>query len=823
MSSNKNKKNVGIAPEPRSNVKDSNIVSEMRSSYLNYAMSVIVARALPDIRDGLKPVQRRILYAMYKLGLSHSAKFRKSATVVGEVLGKYHPHGDQAVYDAMARMAQDFSLRYMMVDGQGNWGSIDGDRQAAMRYTEARMSKIAGDMLSDIEKNTVDFIPNYDGSHEEPSLLPAAVPQLLLNGSLGIAVGMATSIPPHNLGEVVAATAHLIENPKATTEDLLEFVKGPDFPTGGLIFNKKDIHQAYATGKGGILTRGEAEIVELKNGQYQIIVTSIPYMVNKSEMLIKIADLVKDKKIEGIKDIRDESNKDGLRVVIDLKNDAYPQNILNQLYKHTDLEKTFHYNMLALVGGIEPRIVSLKTILEEFVKHRVIVIERRTKFDLNRAEERAHILEGLKKALDHIDAIIKTIKSSKDRDDAQKNLMKKFDFSERQATAILEMRLQTLANLERQKIDDELKEKLALIRDLKALLKDPKKILKVLSDGLKDVAERHGDERRTRVVASSPKELAAEDLIPEEETVMVLTRDGYVKRVNPTEYRAQKRGGKGVIGMDAKEEDIVEEFISGETHDDLLFFTDLGKVYQIKMYEIPEGRRTGKGKAIANFLSLGPNEHVTSVLAIPKEKKDKNAFLTMVTQNGTIKKSTYEHFEDVRRSGIIAIRLDKGDTLRWVRIAKKGDHILLVTKKGLAIRFKEADARPMGRTAAGTRAIKLKKDDGLVSADVIPAESKALVLTVSAHGYGKKTKVGEYRLQRRGGSGIKTAKVTPKIGNLVDAKIVTEEMEELIAISEHGTVIRTPLKDVATSGRSTQGVRIMRLDDKDGIASITCL
>jgi DNA gyrase subunit A len=821
--SSKNKKVAEPILTPHNNVKESSIVSEMRSSYLNYAMSVIVARALPDIRDGLKPVQRRILYAMYKLGLSHNAKYRKSATVVGEVLGKYHPHGDSAVYDAMARMAQDFSLRYMMVDGQGNWGSIDGDSQAAMRYTEARMSKIAGELLTDIEKDTVDFIPNYDGSHDEPSVMPAAMPQLLLNGSLGIAVGMATSIPPHNLTEVVNATIHLIEDPKATTEDLLEFVKGPDFPTGGMIFNKKDIHQAYATGKGGVLTRGEAEIVESKNGQFQIVITSIPYMVNKANMLIKIADLVKDKKIEGIRDIRDESNKEGLRAVIDLKNDAYPQNILNLLYKHTDLEKTFHFSMLALIDGIEPRIVSLKTILEEFIKYRVNVIERRTRFDLSRAEERAHILEGLKKALDHIDAVIKTIRASKDREEAHKNLMKKFDFSERQATAILEMRLQTLANLERQKIDDELKEKMALIRDLKALLKDPKKILKVLSDGLKEVVTKHGDERRTRVIAGSPRALGAEDLIPQEETVMVLTRDGYVKRVNPTEYRAQKRGGKGVIGMDAKEEDIVEEFVSGETHDDLLFFTDLGKVYQTKMYEIPEGKRTGKGKAIANFLSMGPNEQVTSVLSIPKEKQDKTSFLVMVTQNGIIKKSTYENFEDVRRSGIIAIRLDKGDTLRWVRIVKKGDHLLLVTKKGQAIRFKEADARPMGRQAAGIRAIKLKKDDGLVSADVVPAESKALVLTVSAHGYGKKTPIKDYRLQRRGGSGIKTAKVTPKIGELVDAKIITEEMEELIAISEHGTVIRTPLKDIATSGRQTQGVRIMRMEENDSISSITCL
>ncbi|MEK7647159.1 MAG: DNA gyrase subunit A [Patescibacteria group bacterium] len=801
------------------------IVKEMRTSYLSYAMSVIVSRALPDIRDGLKPVQRRILFAMHKLGLGYGGRHRKSATVVGEVLGKYHPHGDLSVYDAMARMAQDFSLRYTLVDGQGNWGSIDGDRQAAMRYTEAKMSRIAGELLSDIEKNTVDFTPNYDGTHQEPSVMPSAIPQLLLNGSLGIAVGMATSIPPHNLKEVTDATVHLIDHPKATTEELLEFVKGPDFPTGGIIFNKRDIHQAYATGKGGIVTRGEAEVVEQKTGNYQIIVSSIPYQVNKAELLTKIADLVHEKKLEGIRDIRDESNKEGLRIAIDLKTDAYPQKILNSLYKHTDLEKTFHLSMLALINGIEPQIVPLKTILEEFIKHRQIVIERRTKFDLARAEERAHILEGLKKALDHIDQVIKTIRSSEDREDAHKNLIKKFQFSTEQATAILEMKLQALANLERQKIDNELKEKQKLIKDLKALLKDPKKILQVVKDETVKIAAQYGDERKTKVMDRSPRSISIEDMVPEEEMVMVLTRDGYVKRVSPSEYKAQRRGGKGLIGITAKEEDVVEKFLTAGTHDDLLFFTDKGRVYQLKMYEIPEGKRVSKGKSIANFLSLAADESVTSILNIPKGKGEKIPALSliMVTKNGIIKKATYDHFRDVRRSGIIAIRLQKGDILRWVMTADKGDLVLLVTKKGQAIRFKESDARPMGRTAAGVRAIRLKKDDALVSADTIPAKSRASVLVVSEKGFGKKTDIEEYRLQKRGGSGIKTAKVTDKTGPLVDAKIITEEQEELIAISKKGQVIRTPLKDISSLGRQTQGVRIMRLDSGDAVASLTCL
>lgn len=804
------------------NTINQNIVTEMQTSYLNYAMSVIVSRALPDIRDGLKPVHRRILYAMHSIGLSYGSKYRKSATVVGEVLGKYHPHGDTAVYDAMARMAQDFSLRYPLVDGQGNWGSIDGDRQAAMRYTEARMSKIAGTMLQDIEKDTVDFVPNYDGSHKEPTVMPAAIPQLLLNGSLGIAVGMATNIAPHNLNEVVDATIHMIDKPKATTEDLLEYVKGPDFPTGGLIFNKKDIREAYATGRGGIVTRGEAEIVETKNGRHQIVITSIPYQVNKAELLSKIADLVREKRLDGIRDIRDESNKDGMRVVIELKTDSYPQKTLNNIYKRTDLERTFHFNMLALIDGIQPQVVSLKTIIEEFIKHRIIVIERRTKFDLRRAEDRAHILEGLKKALDYIDKIIKTIKSSKDKDDARKNLIKKFKFSERQAVAILEMKLQTLANLESKKIENELKEKKKLIQELKTLLKHPEKIRQVVKDGLIDIKKQYGDERRTKIIAGPAKTISIEDLIPEEETVMVLTQDGYVKRVNPSEYKAQRRGGKGSIGFTTKEEDVVEEFITANTHDDLLFFTDLGKVYKTKMYEIPEGKRVSRGKSIVNFLSLAGSEHVTAVLAVPKSEKGGENALVMVTKNGIIKKVTHEHFQDVRMSGIIAIKLRKGDMLKWVMITSKGDSLMLGTKKGQAIHFKDSDIRPMGRTASGVRAIRLKKGDELINADVVKTH-KEMVLMVSAKGFGKKTNIKEYKIQKRGGSGIKTSKVTDKTGALVEVKIITEEYEELIAISKKGQVIRVALKEIPSLGRDTQGVRIMKLGAGDEVASITCL
>lgn len=800
------------------------ISEEMKQSYLDYAMSVIVQRALPDVRDGSKPVHRRILYAMHEAGLTHTAKFRKCATIIGDVLGKYHPHGDTAVYDALVRLAQEFSLRYPLVDGQGNFGSIDGDSAAAYRYTEARMTKIAEHMLADIEKETVNFSPNFDGTKEEPLVLPAAVPQLLLNGSLGIAVGMATNIPPHNLLELADATMHLLGHPHASVEDLMEFVRGPDFPTGGLIFNKKEIFHAYATGRGGIVTRGEAEIIENKQGNFQIIITSIPYQVNKSTLLENIAELVREKRVEGIRDLRDESDREGLRIAIDLKQGAYPQKILNSLYKHTDLERMYHFNMLALVDGIQPQILSLKSILEEFIKHRQAVIERRVRYDLKKAEERAHILEGLSRALDHIDAVIKTIKASRDRDEARLELMKKFGLSEVQAVAILEMRLQTLAGLERKKIEDELKEKRELIAELTAILKDPKRILAIIKEGLIKLKEEFPEGRRTRVVSGAAKTISVEDLVPEEEAVIVLSKDGYIKRVNPTEYRTQKRGGKGIIGATTKEEDVIDQFVTVNTHNDLLFFTNLGKVYQTKAYDIPEGKRVAKGKSIVNFLMLGPGEQVTSMLAMPKKENIASSALAMITQRGIIKKTAAQFFKDVRRSGIIAIRLQAGDTLGWVRLVEAGDNLILATQNGMAIRFKERDARLMGRTSAGVRAIRLKKNDSVVGADVIKKGSANIeLLVVSKNGFGKKTPVKEYKAQNRGGSGIKTMKITAKTGTLIATRTVLPEEGDLIAISKKGQVIRTTLKEISSLGRATQGVRLMRLETGDEVASITTL
>lgn len=796
------------------------IVKEMKESYLDYSMSVIVGRALPDVRDGLKPVQRRILYSMHELGLSYAGKFRKSATVVGDVLGKYHPHGDVACYDALVRLAQDFSVRYPLVAGQGNFGSIDGDTAAAMRYTEAKMSRLTAELLRDIEKETVDFSANYDGTRKEPVVLPATIPSLLLNGAMGIAVGMATKIAPHNLTEIMDALIYLADNPEATTEDLLQFVKGPDFPTGGLVFNQNDIRHAFATGKGGVLCRGEAEIVETKAGSFQIIISSIPYQVNKSELIIKIADLVRDKKIEGIRDIRDESTRE-IRVVVELKNGAHPQKILNFLYKHTDLETTFHYNMLTLVEGV-PKLLPLESILEEFIKHRKVIVTRRTKYELRKAEERAHILEGLKKALDHIDEIIKTIKKAKDVAEAHKQLVKNFKFSEIQATAILEMRLQKLAGLERKKIEDELKEKLALIKELKAILADPKRVLKIIKDEFVEIRDKYGDERRTKIVKSGVKEIKLEDLVPEKEEMLVLTAGGYVKRTDPSEYRSQRRGGVGVIDVNMKEEDFVIMLLTANTHDDLLFFTDRGKAYQMKMYEVPEGKRATRGKSVMNFLSLTDDEKVTSILAIPKEIKNAQFSLMMVTKEGVAKKVAADSFRDVRRSGLIAIKLAGNDELLSVCPVNKGDEIIMAGKSGQAIRFKESDIREMGRSAAGVRAMKLKKNDLVIGAETIKKEDKSgEYLVLSEKGYGKKTKLEEYKVQKRGGSGIKAMNVTTKTGSLVAVKVITDQ-EEIFAISKMGQVIRTGLKEISSLGRSTQGVRIMKLREGDGIAGMSC-
>ncbi|MCX6798029.1 MAG: DNA gyrase subunit A [Candidatus Falkowbacteria bacterium] len=808
-------------------VQEQPIVEEMSRSYLDYAMSVIVARALPDVRDGLKPVHRRILYAMWSVGLRSSAKFRKSATVVGEVLGKYHPHGDSAVYESMVRMAQDFAMRYPLVRGQGNFGSMDGDSAAAMRYTEAKLAAVAEEMLFDIDKDTVNFIPNFDGSHKEPRVLPAKLPNLLLNGTMGIAVGMATNIPPHNLKELVGAINHLIDNPEATIEDLMQFVKGPDFPTGGIIYNSKDILTAYATGRGGIVMRGRAEIVESKREAFQIIISEIPYQVNKATLVEKIADLVKDKKIEGIKNLRDESDRDGVRVVLDLKKDAYPKKILNSLYKNTQLQETFHVNALALIDGLQPKVLTLKMILEEYIKHREEVIRRRTQFDLNKAKERAHILEGLMIALKNIDAVIKTIKASKDKEVAKINLIKQFKLSDRQAVAILEMRLQNLANLERLKIEEELKEKMKLIKELEAILKSVSKIRGIIKEEITALAEKFGDERRTQVVSHGVKEFNMEDLVPNEETLFMMTRDGYIKRVESDMFKVQARGGKGVIGLSTKEEDSVLFMFTTFTHNDILFFTTKGRVFQLKAYEIPQASRIAKGTPIVNFLQLTGSEQVTSIL--PLDKLSASQYLFFATEKGLVKKVELSAFANVRRNGLIAIKIKDDDKLIWAKPTSGSDHIQLITSHGQAIRFKESDVRDMGRGAAGVHGIRIKKNDRVIGMGVAKTDKEKIkkyqILTIMAHGFGKRTPLDLYKVQGRGGSGIKTSKVTDKTGELTNAFLINAETmadKDLIIISEKGQVIRLPLKSINVLGRDTQGVRIMRFkEEKDRVASVT--
>ena len=797
----------------------------MRESYLDYAMSVIVSRALPDVRDGLKPVQRRILYAMHQAGLRHGAKHVKSARVVGDVLGKYHPHGDQPVYEAMARMAQDFSLRYPLVDGQGNWGSIDGDSPAAMRYTEARMTSIAEELLADIEKDTVDFVDNYDATRKEPIVLPAKVPNLLLNGTLGIAVGMATNIPPHNAREVLDGLIHLIDNPDADVKELAEFIQGPDFPTGGIIYNREDLLNAYAVGRGPVVTRAKADIDESKKGGHRIIVTEIPYQVNKAELIIKIADLVKEKRIEGIKDLRDESDREGLRIVIELRQDSFPRKILNQLFKYTDLQKTFHFNMVALLDGIQPQTLSLKTILEKFIEHRKNVITRRTKFDLAEARVRAHILEGLKKALDHIDEIIAVIKKSESREDAFGNLMKKFKFTELQTNAILEMRLQTLAGLERKKIENELKEKKELIAYLEDLLASPKKILKAMKDEFAELKEKYGDERKTKVVRGALKEIGEEELVPEENALFTLTHGGYIKRMAPNELRVQKRGGKGLIGMTTKEEDIVSHFFLANTHDTLLFFTASGKIFQTKGYEVPEASRLSRGKSIVNFLNVSSEEIITAVVPVSKTKGKEAKYLFMATRNGIVKKVEVEEFVNIRKSGLIAIKLYEGDSLNWVRLTSGGDEALLVTSDGGSIRFREKDVRSMGRNAAGVTGIRLSKNDYIVGMEIISNQAaiKNQLLVIMENGYGKRTDLRAFKIQKRAGKGIKAAKVTSKTGKIVSAKILDPEQKELIVISKKGQIIRTDLKSVSILGRATQGVRIMKMNQIDKVASVAAV
>ncbi len=800
------------------------IVEEMNTSYLDYAMSVIVGRALPDVRDGLKPVHRRILYSMWQTGLRSSAKFKKCATVVGDVLGKYHPHGDSAVYESLVRMAQDFSLRDPLVRGHGNFGSLDGDRAAAYRYTEAKLSEISETLLLDIEKDTVDFIPNFDGSHKEPKVLPAKLPNLLINGTVGIAVGMASNLPPHNLGEVCDAVLHLIENPDAAIEDLTQFVKGPDFPTGAIVYGAKDLKQAYATGKGGIVVRAKTEIVEDKKGNFVILVHEIPYQVNKSTLIERIADNVRDKKIEGIRDLRDESNKDGVRIVIELKKDAYPKKVLNRLYQTTQLQESFHYNMLALVDGIQPRVMNLKMILDEYLKHRREVVKRRTQFELTRAQERAHILEGLRIALESIDKIIATIKKSSDKEEARVNLMKGFKLSEIQAVAILEMRLQQLANLERLKIEQEYEEKMKIIKELESILKSEKKMLSVIAVEVKELKERFATPRRTQIVVGGVKEFSMEDVIPDSETIVMITRDGYIKRMPPETFKIQNRGGKGVSGITTKEEDVIEQVFTTTTHKDLLFFTSRGRVFQMKAYDVPESSRTAKGQALVNFLSLSPGENVTATLSM--EDMESYKHLLMVTTKGTIKKTDLTEFENVRSNGLIAIKLKDNDNLQWVRPTTGKDEIMLVSEGGQAIRFSEKTVRPMGRTAAGVRGMKLKGSDMIVGMDVIEdgtAKKSGLLhlLIVMHNGYGKRSDVTEYKLQGRGGSGIKTANITKKTGQIVAAFIMNAKDErDLLVVSGAGQVVRSSLVSISVLGRATQGVRIMRFKkENDTVAT----
>jgi DNA gyrase subunit A len=819
------KSNVKIAEAGASQIEPRSLTDEMQESYLDYAMSVIVARALPDVRDGLKPVHRRILYAMWDIGLKSSAKFRKSATIVGEVLGKYHPHGDASVYDSMVRMAQDFSMRYPLVWGQGNFGSMDGDSAAAYRYTEAKLKGIAEELLLDIDKDTVDFVPNFDGSHNEPLVLPAKLPNLLLNGTMGIAVGMATDIPPHNLGELCDGITYLIDNPKANVEDLMKYIKGPDFPTGGIIYDIKEIQRAYATGKGAIVMRAKAEIIEDKGGKFKIIVSEIPYRVNKAELIEKIAELARDKKIKDIKDLRDESSKEGVRIVIELKKDSYPKKILNQLYKLTSLQDTFHVNALALIDGLQPRVLTLKMILEEYIKHREIVIRRRTEFELKKAKERAHILEGLVKALNRIDAVISTIKKSKDREAAKINLMKKFKFTELQAVAILEMKLQQLANLERQKLVDELKEIKKLIEELEGILKSRTKILNIIKKDLAGLKEKYGDERRTEIVKSPVGEFSVKDLIPNEPTIVVVTRDGYIKRMPPETFKTQARGGKGVMGLTTKEEDIVEHFFTTNTHADLLFFTTSGRVFQLKAFEVPQAARTAKGQALVNFLQLAPHEKVTSVLDLTDLTGYK--YLVLVTKKGLIKKVDIKEITKVRKSGLIAIKLKSGDTLLYAKPSTGADEVVLVTNDGMSVRFREKDVRPMGRAAAGVRGIRLKGSDFVVRMDINEKGIKDAsldLLVVMKNGYGKRSGFGSYRLQSRGGTGIKTAKITEKTGKIIGARLINNKDldRDMIIISEKGQVIRLPLKSVSRLGRATQGVRLMSFKEKgDKVASIT--
>lgn len=788
----------------------------MEDSYLRYSMSVIIDRALPDVRDGLKPVHRRILYSMNEEGLRSGARHRKSANVVGAVMGKYHPHGDSSIYDAMVRMAQPWAMRYTLVNGQGNFGSMDGDPPAAMRYTEAKMARLADEILADIDKDTVDFRENYDNTTTEPTVLPARLPNLLLNGQLGIAVGMATNIPPHNLAELVDAEVTLLDNPEASLDDLLEHVKGPDFPTGGIIYGKESIRTAYATGRGGVVTRGVAEIVEGKKGRHQIVITEIPYALNKETLVLKIADLVRDKKLSGISDLRDESSRGDVRIVIDLKKDAYPKKLLNQLYKLTPLQTSFHFNMMALVDGIQPRVMGLQDVLSEHIKHRMIVITRRTQFELKKAQERAHILEGLKTALDHIDEVISTIRSSATTEEAAANLIKKFKLSDIQAKAILAMQLRTLAGLERKKIEDELDELNKLIAKLQAILADEKKVRKIVRDDLLELKKQYGDDRRTKVVPSELGKMSDEDLIADEQVTVTLTAANYIKRSPVADYKRQNRGGKGRRGMATREEDVIEHVVNASTHDFLLFFTNRGRVFRLKAYEVPAVGLNAKGVAIVNLLQLQPEEIVTSVINVSKNDKANN--LIMCTVRGVVKKTPFEQYKNVRQSGLIAINLDDGDELRWIRMTTGENEVVISTAQGQAIRFHEKDARPMGRVSRGVRGIRLRANDRVIGMDIV--EEGSSIFVISKYGYGKRTKVAQFTAHARGGVGIRSAVINDKTGELMGVKTLANAEQEVIIISKQGITIRLGINDIPEIGRATQGVRIMRLNDGDEVVSL---
>jgi DNA gyrase subunit A len=792
------------------------IENVMEDSYLTYSMSVIVARALPDVRDGLKPVHRRILYTMNRDGLRANAKHRKSANVVGAVMGDYHPHGDAAIYDSMVRMAQPWAMRYRLVNGQGNFGSMDGDPPAAMRYTEAKMTRLAEELLSDIDKDTVEFRENYDGRMQEPSVLPAKLPNLLLNGQLGIAVGMATNIPPHNLSELIDATIYQIDHEDATLDNLLEFVKGPDFPTAGVVYGKDSLRSAYATGRGGVVVRGVADIVENAKSRHQIIISEIPYGVNKSSLIEKIADLVRDKKIGGIADLRDESARGNVRIVVDLKKDAFPKKLLNQLFKLTPLQSTFHYNMLALIDGIQPRILGLQDIIKEHIHHRQNVVRRRTEFELKKAQERAHILEGLTIALDHIDEVIKTIRASETTDEAQAALIKRFKLSELQAKAILAMQLRTLAGLERKKIENELSELIKLIVQLEAILADEKKILSIIKDEFVELKKIYGDDRRTKVVDGELGKLTDEDLIPEEQVVVTLTSANYIKRSPIAEYKKQGRGGKGRRGMQTREEDVIEHVVNTSTHDYLLFFTNKGRVFRIKTYEVPAASLSAKGVAIVNLLQLQPAETVSSVINVNQANVALN--LIMCTIRGVVKKTPFEQYHNVRNSGLIAINLDDGDELKWIKQTSGSNEVVISTSLGQAIRFHEKDVRPMGRVSRGVRGIRLRPNDHVIGMDIV--EDGSDIFVISKYGYGKKTKVAQFTSHARGGVGIRSAIVNTKTGELVGVKTLVDSEQEVIIISQQGQTIRLGLNNIPALGRATQGVRIMRLNGGDQVVSL---